>query len=247
MKKIYTRHEYAKHLTKSAEDMDNDSELKRDALNLITKADTYNWIHQTSWFGEPIINLPHDMFALQEIIYKSKPDYIIELGVAWGGQLLFFSTLMEILGGKKIIGVDIFIPEDLKERIFKHKKLTSRIELIEGSSLDEAIVKKIDKIIGNNKKVLVILDSDHTHDHVLKELILYENFVGKGCYMVCADTIVELIPEQSHRPRPWGHGNNPMTALNEFLKNNSRFVSDKEIESKMLLSTNYNGYLKAIK
>ena len=92
MKKIYTRHEYAKHLTKSAEDMDNDSELKRDALNLITKADTYNWIHQTSWFGEPIINLPHDMFALQEIIYKSKPDYIIELGVAWGGQLLFFST-----------------------------------------------------------------------------------------------------------------------------------------------------------
>ena len=247
MKKIYTRQEYSSHLAKSAKAMNNDNELKNDALNLITKADTYNWIHQTSWFGEPIINLPQDMFALQEIIFKSRPDYIIELGVAWGGQLLFFSTLMEILGGKKIIGVDIYIPNDLKERIYKYKKLSSRIELIEGSSLDQQNINKIDQIVGKNKKVLVILDSDHTHEHVLNELCLYEKFVGKNSYMVCADTIVELIPEQTHRPRPWGHGNNPMSALKQFLKSNTRFVSDKDIESKLLLSTNYEGYLKAIK
>jgi len=247
MKKIYTREEYAIHLAESAQKMDKDKNLKEDALGLITKADRYNWIHQTSWFGEPIINLPQDMFALQEIIFKSRPDYIIELGVAWGGQLLFFSTLMEILGGKKIIGIDIYIPDDLKKRIFSHTKLSSRIELIEGSSLDERNIEKISKLVGSSKKILVILDSDHTHDHVLKELNLYEKFVGKGQYMICADTIVELIPEQKHRPRPWGHGNNPMSALHEFLKLNPRFVSDKEIESKMLLSTNYEGYLKAVK
>lgn len=247
MKKIYTRDEYHHHLVNSAEKMAKDKSLKDEALNLISKADEYNWIHQTTWFGEPIINLPQDMFALQEIIFKTRPEYIIELGVAWGGQLLFFSTLMEVLGGKKIIGVDIYIPDDLKSRIYSNKKLSNRIELITGSSVEEENIDKIKNIVGKSKNVLVILDSDHTHEHVLKELKLYEQFVGKGYYMLCADTIVELIPEQKHRPRNWGHGNNPMSALEEFLKFNDRFVTDNEIENKLLLSTNYRGYLKAIK
>jgi cephalosporin hydroxylase len=247
MKKIYTRREFNDHLKNSANEMNNDKQLKQDALQLIAKADEYNWLHQTTWFGEPIINLPQDMFALQEIIFKTRPEYIIELGVAWGGQLLFFSTIMEILGGKKIIGVDIFIPDDLKERLYSNKKLSNRIELITGSSIEEESINKIKKIVGHSKKVLVILDSHHTHDHVLKELNIYEQFVGKGYYLLCADTIVELIPKNKYRPRDWGPGNNPMSALEEFRKINDRFVSDTEIENKLLLSCNYTGYLKAIK
>ena len=247
MKKIYTRSEFNDHINNSANEMNNDKQLKQDALKLIAKADEYNWLHQTTWFGEPIINLPQDMFALQEIIFKTRPEYIIELGVAWGGQLLFFSTIMEILGGKKIIGVDIFIPDDLKERLYSNKKLSDRIELITGSSIEEENINKIKKIVGNSKKVLVILDSHHTHDHVLKELNLYEQFVGKGYYLLCADTIVELIPKNKYRPRDWGPGNNPMSALEEFHKSNDRFISDTEIENKLLLSCNYKGYLKAIK
>ena len=154
---------------------------------------------------------------------------------------------MEILGGKKIIGVDIFIPDDLKERLYSNKKLSDRIELITGSSIEEENINKIKKIVGNSKKVLVILDSHHTHDHVLKELNLYEQFVGKGYYLLCADTIVELIPKNKYRPRDWGPGNNPMSALEEFHKSNDRFISDTENENKLLLSCNYKGYLKAIK
>jgi cephalosporin hydroxylase len=244
---MYSRKEFSNHLNKSAKKMFNDKKLKNDALNLISNADNYNWLHQTNWFGEPIINLAQDMFILQEIIYKTRPEFIIELGVAWGGQLLFFSTLMEILGGKKIIGVDIYIPNDLKKRLFSNKKLSNRIELINGSSVEEKNINKIKKIVGNSKKVLVILDSHHTHDHVLKELNLYEQFVGKGHYLICADTIVELIQPNKKRPRDWGPGNNPMTALDEFHKNNKRFVIDSEIENKLLLSCNYKGYLKAIK
>lgn len=244
---MYTKKEFQNHLRKSAMKMSKDQKLKKEAINLIRRADHYNWIHQTSWLGETIINLPQDMFMLQEIIFKTKPEYIIELGVAWGGQLLFFSTLMEILGGKKIIGVDIYIPNDLKRRLSSNKRLSKRIQLIKGSSIEEKNVSKIKNIIGNSKKVLLILDSNHTQAHVLKELKLYEQFVGKGNYIVCADTIVELIPKNKNRPRDWGRGNNPMTALNEFYKTNNRFVVDNEIENKLLLSCNYRGYIKAIK
>jgi len=151
MKKIFTKKQYIKHLSSSATKMGNDKKLKKQALNLISKADSYNWIHQTTWLGEPIINFPQDMFAVQEIIYKTKPDYIIELGVAWGGQMLFYSTLLNIIGGKKIIGVDIFIPNDLKQRLLSHKNLSKKISLIQGSSLDKKTIDKIKSIMENQK------------------------------------------------------------------------------------------------
>jgi cephalosporin hydroxylase len=247
MKKIFTRSEFSEHLNNSAFEMRKDKELQKDKLKLIAKADKYNWLHQTSWFGEPIINLSQDMFAIQDIIFRTRPDYIIESGVAWGGQLLFFSTIMEVLGGKKIIGIDIYIPDDLKERIYSHKNLSKRIELIKGSSIEEESINKVKEIIGESKNVMVILDSQHSHDHVLKELNIYERFVGKGNYLICGDTIAELIPKQKHRPRDWGPGNSPMTALDEFFTKNKRFQSDESIDDKILLSCNYRGYLKAIK
>lgn len=246
-KKMYTREEFRQHLKQSAETMSNDKELQQEALNVLVKADKHSWIHQTNWMGEPILNIPHDIFALQEIIFNTRPEYIIEVGVAWGGSLLFYSTLMEVLGGKGIIGVDIFIPEDLKERIGSHGKLSERIQWINGSSIEQTTISSIKEIIGDSKKVLVILDSHHTHDHVYNELQLYSQFVGKDSYLICGDTIVEYMPEQEHRTRPWGIGNNPKTAADLFLKENDRFKVDKDIENKLLFSCNPGGYLKAIK
>jgi cephalosporin hydroxylase len=179
--------------------MVKDESLRRDVLDVLVRADNYNWIHQTTWFGEPILQLPQDMFALQEIIFKTRPRFIIELGVAWGGSLLFYSTLMEVLGGERIIGVDIYVPEDLKERLASHGKLSERLILINGSSVEQNSLSQVKSIVGNCREVMVVLDSYHTHDHVLKELHLYSPLVGEGFYLICGDTIVEDLPKPAER------------------------------------------------
>jgi len=194
-KTIVTKDEFEVELSENAKKMAADMELQRDALDVLDRADHYKWVHQTNWLGEPILNIPHDMFALQEIIYRTRPEYIIEVGVAWGGSLLFYSTLMEVLGGKKIVGVDIFVPDDLVERISSHGKLAERIEWIVGSSIEHDTIKKVKKIIGKSTRTMILLDSYHTHDHVLKELQLYSQFVGKGCYLICGDTIEKWTPK----------------------------------------------------
>ena len=245
-KKIITKEEFIQINKDAADKMFSDKKLQKKALEVFVEADEQRWVHQSSWMGEPLLNLPQDMFAIQNIIFETKPDYIIEVGVAWGGGLLFEATLLEILGGSKVIGVDIFIPNDLRERLKGHKKLSKRIELIEGSSTSDETVDKIKKIVGNSKKIMVVLDSYHTHEHVLKELEIYSQFIGKGFFIVCADTIVEHIPEQKHRPRQWGHGNNPATAVKEFTDNEKRFEVDRDIDKKLLFSCNPGGYLKAI-
>jgi cephalosporin hydroxylase len=246
-KKIVTREEFKDELSEHAKKMAADTELQRDALDVLARADHHKWVHQTTWLGEPILNIPHDMLALQEIIYRTRPDYIIEVGVAWGGALLFYSTLMEVLGGKKIVGIDIFVPDDLEERIGSYGTLSERIEWVVGSSIEEETVRKVQEIIGPSKSTMIFLDSNHTHQHVLKELEIYSRFVGKGCYLICGDTIVEDIPEQKHRPREWGPGNSPKTALKEFLATNDRFEVDKALENKLLFTCNPGGYLQAVK
>ena len=216
------------------------------ANKLFVNADkNYRWLHQNTWMNEPILNIPQDIMAMQEIIYKSRPEYIIETGVAWGGSTLFLASMLKIFGGKKVIGVDIFLPNNVKKAVTKDPKLNKYIKLIKGSSVDTNIIKKIKKITNNSKKVLVILDSNHTHDHVLKELELYSEFVKKNSYIICGDTIVEFIPEQKHRPREWGHGNNPFTAMKKFLKKNKRFTIDSKISNKLLFTNHPKGYLVA--
>jgi cephalosporin hydroxylase len=243
---LYTRNEFEQLRIQSAKAMAGDSELQKHALDVLVNADRYNWIHQTNWFGEPILQLPQDMFALQEIIFNTRPEFIIEAGVAWGGSLLFYSTLMEVLGGKHIIGIDVYIPEDLKQRIASFGKIADRITLINGSSTDQSTIERVRSIIGSSKKILVVLDSSHTHDHVLAELRIYSKFVGKGFHIVCGDTIIESIPEQKHRPRPWGPGNNPKTAVLEFMKEDNGFKIDSYIENKLLFTCNKGGYLRKI-
>jgi cephalosporin hydroxylase len=246
-KKIFTRKEFEDLRIESAKQMAADTKLQTDAKDVLVRADHYRWIHQTNWMGEPILNLPQDMFAIQEIIFRTKPKFIIEIGVAWGGSLLFYSTLMEVLGGGQIIGIDTFIPDDLKQRLHSHGKLSQRLNLINGSSVEQDTISKIKSIIGNSREVMVVLDSFHTHEHVMNELRLYSPFVGKEFYLICCDTIVEDIPEQKHRQRPWGPGNNPKTAMRQFMKENGRFETDQNINNKLLMTCNPDGYLKCIK
>lgn len=244
---MLSREEFEQIRNQSARQMADDSALRQEALDVLARADRYNWIHQTTWLGEPILQLPQDMFALQEIIFKTRPRYIIEVGVAWGGSLLFYSTLMEILGGEKIIGIDIFIPEDLKKRLGAFGAISDRISFIAGSSVDDFTVAQVKSILDGSQEVMVVLDSSHTHDHVLKELRLYSPFVGKGYYLICGDTVIEEIPAQTHRPRPWGPGNNPKTALDQFLNENDRFQVDTAIENKLLFTCSPGGYLVCCK
>ena len=244
---MLTRKEFEEHRIQSAKKMAEDAKLQKDALDILVRADHYSWIHQTNWLGEPILQLPQDMFALQEIIFNTRPEFIIEAGVAWGGSLLFYATLMEVLGGKRIIGIDIYIPGDLIERIGSYGRISDRISWINGSSIDESTMEKVESIVGDSKKVMVILDSNHTHDHVMKELQLYSQFVGREHYIVCSDTIIEFIPEQKHRPRPWCPGNNTQTAVLQFLKENNRFAIDKSIDNKLLFTCMPGGFLKCVK
>jgi len=244
---MYTRAEFEDMRTQKAKEMAADKKLSEDAYGVFARADSYNWIHQTNWLGEPSLQTPQDLILFQEMIYKTKPRYIIELGVAWAGSILFYATLIEAMGIEcEIIGIDIYIPDDLKERIYAHN-VSKHIKLINASSIENSTLDEVESIIGNRKDLLVHLDSNHTHEHVLAELNMYSPLVGKGYYLVCGDTVVEQIPEQTHRPRPWGKGNNPKTALDEFMKTNNRFVVDEEINNKILFSNQPGGYLVCVK
>jgi cephalosporin hydroxylase len=246
-KTIITKEEFLQINERAAREMSLDKALQAKALDVLVDADQHRWIHQNSWFGEPLLNLPQDMFAIQDIIWRTRPEFVIEVGVAWGGGMLFEASLLEILGGQKVIGIDIFIPNDLRQRLSSHGKISERLALIEGSSTSAGTLDQIKSLLSGSRKVLVILDSYHTHEHVLNELRSYAPFVEKGQYLVCGDTVVERIPAQEHRPRPWGPGNNPATAVKEFLAESDRFVVDEKIDQRLLFSCHPGGYLQAVK
>ena len=200
-----------------------------------------------SWMGRPIIQYPQDMIAMQELIWEVKPDLIIETGIAHGGSLIYYASLLELIGKGEVLGIDIDIREHNRIEIEKHP-MYPRIKMIQGSSVDGQIVEQVKQYAENKKSILVSLDSNHTHEHVLNELKLYSSFVTVGSYLVVFDTIVEDLPEQYFSlKRPWGTGNNPKTAVAEFLKSDDRFVWDKGIDNKLLVSVAPGGYLKRIK
>lgn len=245
-KELISREEFEQRRLESASQMMKDGELLAAALDAkVSAGHDYMWVHQSNWLGEPCLQLPTDMLAIADALSKSKPRYVIESGVAWGGFTLFLATLLLATGGEKVIGIDIYIPTDLRERIQGHPLLSERIELIEGSSTDPLIVDRVREIVNDSRDTMVILDSDHTHGHVLSELQAYESFVGGGHYLVCCDTAIERQPPAPMRPRAWGKGNNPATALAEFLSSDAgaSFEVDEDIENKLLISNNWGGYL----
>ena len=207
----------------------------------------YEYSYHFTWLGRPIIQYPQDIILMQELIWQIKPDLIIETGIAHGGSLIFSASMMELLGGTgQVLGIDIDIREHNRVEIESHP-MFKRITMIQGSSTDSEIVKKVYAFAKDKKKILVILDSLHTHDHVATELELYSPLVSAGSYLVVFDTIIEDMPEDHFLDRPWGKGNNPKTAVWEFLKKNDRFVIDKEIENKLLITVAPDGYLKCVK
>jgi cephalosporin hydroxylase len=225
--------------------MGNDVDLKRMSLDWMILADKYKYTYNFSWMGRPIIKFPNDIVILQEIIMKVKPDYIVETGIAHGGSIIFSASMLELLGHGEVIAVDIDIREHNKREIEAHP-MFKRITMIQGSSIDPEIVNAIkEKVKG--KKVLVCLDSLHTHDHVLKELQMYWDMVNVGSYIVCPDTFIEYFPKGYFKDRPWDVGNNTMTGLKEFLKENDNFEIDQDINNKLVITEGFDGYLKRIK
>jgi cephalosporin hydroxylase len=207
----------------------------------------YKYAYNFTWMGRPIIQFPQDMLAMQEIIWNLKPDLIIETGIAHGGSLIFHASMLELVGeDADVLGIDIDIREHNRIEIEKHP-MFKRITLMEGSSVDDETARKVFDFAKNKQRVLVILDSNHTHEHVLKELEIYSQLVTKDSYLIVFDTLVEDMPDSLSKDRPWGKGNNPKTAVWEFLKNNDRFEIDKKLESKLLITVAPDGYLKCIK
>lgn len=216
-------------------------------LHVLKEMTNNRYSYRFTWMGRPIIQLPQDIIAMQELIWKTKPDVIIETGIAHGGSLIFSASMLELLGGDgMVVGVDIDIREHNRVEIEKHP-MFKRINMIEGSSIDETIVQQVQKFTQRSKRVMVMLDSNHTCDHVLQELRLYSPMVTKDCYLVVFDTAIECLPDEFFPDRPWKKGNSPYTAVHKFLQENDRFLLDEEYPSKLMFSVAVDGYLRCVK
>lgn len=222
--------------------------LKQTAEAFNTESNKAQYSYNFSWMGRPIIQYPQDMIAMQEIIWEIKPDLIIETGIAHGGSLIFYASLLELIGNGEVLGIDIDIRKHNREEIEKHP-MYKRIQMIEGSAIGESTLDQVKGYASGKQKVIVCLDSNHTHDHVLEELKLYSPFVNVGSYLVVFDTIVENLPGDymPGQKRPWGPGDNPMTAVDTFIKDNDHFAIDESIDNKLLISVAPKGYLKRLK
>ena len=223
-----------------------DEALAADALALNVAADRHDWSYQWSWLGVPVIQMPPDIVALQEVIWETRPQLVIETGVARGGSLILSASILELAGEGQVLGIDIDVRPHNRETIESHP-LSRRIRLVEGSSLDEAVVAQARAAAEQVERVMVVLDSNHTHEHVLAELRAYAPLVTVGQFLVVADTFIEHIPPQAHRPRPWGPGDNPGTALRAWLDETDGFEPDAFVNDKLLLTATPGGYLRRVR
>ena len=204
------------------------------------------YMNNFSWLGRPLIQLPSDAMAMQEIIWAVKPDLIIETGVAHGGSVVLSASLLELLGHGEVLGIDIDIRTHNRQAIEAHP-LAHRISLIEGSSTDPAVVAQVRERAAGKARVLVCLDSNHTHEHVLAELEAYAGLVSVDSYCIVFDTFVEDMPaDHVWTDRPWGKGNNPKTALREWLQDHPEFEIDHSIDDRLLVTSAPDGFLKRV-
>src|SRR5882724_12102233 len=231
--------------------MGADDSLKSFSRAWQIEAAKHNYVYNFSWLGRPIIQLPQDVFAMQELIWSIQPDLIIETGIAHGGSLIFSASMLELnaaCGGPKdaeVLGVDIDIRAHNREAIEAHP-MFKRISMIQGSSIASEIVAQVKAKAAAKKNVLVFLDSNHTHDHVLAELGAYAALTSIGSYCVVFDTLIEDMPADMFANRPWGKGDNPKTAVWEYLKTHPEFEIDKKMDYKLLISVAPDGYLRRI-
>ncbi len=238
------------------------SELETAAKKFMLESTQPKYSYNFSWMGRPIIQYPQDIQAMHELIWQIKPDLIIETGIAHGGSLIFSASQLAMLDycdaiesgelldpkqpRRRVLGIDIDIRDHNRKAIEAHP-LSNRIEMIQGSSIEEKIIYQVQEIAKQYSKILICLDSNHTHEHALAELNAYAPLTSEGSYCVVFDTIIDDLPNDMFPDRPWGKGNNPKTAVWEYLKNHPEFEIDKTIQNKLLITVAPDGYLKRIK
>ena len=238
-----------------------DSALDLASRDWMNRANPRKYSYHFEWLGRPIIQYPQDMVAVQELIWSIKPDLIIETGIAHGGSLVFSASLLALLdmcdaieagekldpnaSRRKVLGIDIDIRAHNHAAIGAHP-MAKRIHMIEGSSIAAEVVSQVKEIALPYQRILVCLDSNHTHDHVLAELEAYAPLVSHGSYCVVFDTVIDDMPADMFPERPWGPGNNPKTAVREYLKSHPEFEIDRRIQHKLLITVAPDGYLKRV-
>lgn len=229
------------------ERMGADDALAASTREWMDRATQHKYSYHFSWMGVPIIQFPQDIMAMQEILWRVRPDLVIETGIARGGSILFYAAMMEMMGIEgQVVGIDIDVRAHNRARIEDHP-MAGRIEMIEASSIAPDTARRVAAVAQGATTVLVALDSNHTHDHVTKELELYAPLVTPGSYLVVFDTLVEFQANARYPNRPWAVGNNPHTAVMAFLEKTDRFEIDKRIANKLQISVAPDGYLKCRK
>ncbi len=244
--------EFKREGTQEIQRQGQDTQLRATSLSWLNLANARKYSYHFEWLGRPIIQYPQDILAMQELIWSIQPDLIIETGIAHGGSLIFSASMLELnaaCGGPKdarVLAVDIDIRAHNREAIEAHP-LSPRITMLEGSSVAPDIIASIQKEAAACRQVLVCLDSNHTHAHVLAELLAYAPLVSVGSYCIVFDTVIEDMPATMFPDRPWGPGNNPKTATAEFLRSHPEFEVDLALDNKLLISVAPNGYLKRMR
>jgi cephalosporin hydroxylase len=239
----------------------NSEPLSRASADWLEQSLTTKYSYHFEWLGRPIIQYPQDIVAMQELIWQVRPDLIIETGIAHGGSLIFSASILALLDccdaadagqmldptrtDRKVLGLDIDIRSHNRQAIEAHP-LFSRIDMMEGSSIDPQVVEQVHRYAEPFETILICLDSNHTHDHVLAELEAYSSLVSQDSYCVVFDTLIEDMPPHTFSDRPWGTGNNPKTAVHEFLKSHPEFVIDTDIQDKLLITVARDGFLRRI-
>ena len=223
-----------------------DGIVQQATIDWINAVAPHKYTYNFTWLGRPVIQFPQDLAALQEIIWSTCPDLIIETGIAHGGSLVFHASILHLLGNEgRVLGVDIDIRDHNRAEIETHP-LFERIDMIQGSSIEDDIAARVAETASKAGQVMVMLDSNHTHAHVLRELELYAPLVTRDCYLVVCDTLIEDMPDGSFPDRSWGKGDNPRTALNAFLETTDRFEIDTSMDAKLQISVAPGGYLKCV-
>ena len=242
---MFNREDFDKEREVLIEELEKNISLKSQGIDFVNASNHMKYAYVWNWLGLPVIQMPEDLIKVQEIIFETKPDFIVETGVAWGGSLLFYASILKSIGHGEVIGIDITIPEHNRRNIMDSMG-GEIITLIEGSSISKDVFGQIKNIVPEGAKVLLILDSHHTHAHALGELELWSPLVTDGNYIVVCDTIVEYIDAPSDRIREWGKGNNPATAITAFLSKNPRFSLKNEYNEKSFSSFHPGGFLRAL-
>lgn len=238
--------EYQQQVQQHQEEIRKDTQFHQLSKSWMDRSVGCGYSYNFTWMGRPIIQYPQDLIAMQELIWRIQPDLIIETGIAHGGGLAFYASMLELIGGDgEALGIEQHIFPEIRREIESHK-LFRRMTMLEGNSVSDEIMKKVAEFARGKERIMVALDSNHTHEHVLSELNLYSPLVTKGSYLVVFDTMVNEVDEAHYANRPWGADNNPGTAVAEFLSKNARFKADMSISSKLQISACPGGYLKCV-